>query len=302
MPDPVSRDMSAPSCMVDKRRRIDAALDAYLPPEDRPPEALFRAMRYSVIGGGKRLRPILTLSACEAVGGDPDKALPTACAIEFIHAFSLIHDDLPALDNDDLRRGKPTSHKAFGEAMAILAGDALLTFAFEIICGRATGVPPEVLIRVIGRLAASTGIEGMIAGQVADIEAEGKTTDIDALRFIHNRKTGALIEAAVVCGGMIGGASDRQLEALGAYGRSVGLAFQIADDILDLVSDSGKLGKTVGSDLRKEKATYPAIVGLERSKELARSASDDAVLALSGFDDRADPLRAIARFVVERES
>ena len=287
--------------MIDRRRRIDAALDAYLPPEDRPPESLFRAMRYSVIGGGKRLRPILTLAACDAVGGDPDNALPTACAIEFIHAFSLVHDDLPALDNDDLRRGKPTSHKTFGEAMAILAGDALLAFAFDVIC-RTNGVPPEVLIRVIGRIAEAVGVEGMIAGQVADIEAEGKKTDLDTLRFVHSRKTGALIAASVTAGGLIGGASDRQLEALDAYGTSVGLAFQIADDILDLVGDQEQLGKTVGSDLRKEKSTYPAIVGLERSRMLAQSASDDAVSALTGFDHRADPLRAIARFVVQRQS
>jgi len=287
--------------LSDKCRIIDGALDEYLPPEDRFPEVIHRAMRYSVMNGGKRLRPTLTLAACEAVGGDSGKALPTACAIELIHAFSLIHDDLPALDNDDFRRGKPTSHKVFGEAMAVLAGDALLALAFETISGRTSGVPAETLLRVINRVAAATGSEGMIIGQVVDIESEGKRIDLDTLRFIHSRKTGALIEVSVVCGGILGGASEARLEALSVYGKRIGLAFQIADDILDLVGDSEKLGKTVGSDLRKEKATYPSILGLERSRELAQTAVSESLDALRDFDDRADPLRAIARFVVERE-
>lgn len=290
------------SYFFDRRGAIDAALDAYLPPEDRFPPVIYRAMRYSVTNGGKRLRPILTLAACEAVGGDPEKALPTACALELIHAFSLVHDDLPALDNDDFRRGKPTSHKVFGEAMAILAGDALLTFAFETISGRTTGVPDDVLLKVINRLAAATGTGGMIIGQVVDIESEGKQIDLDTLRFIHSHKTGALIEASVVCGGMIGGASEAQLDALSAYGKKIGIAFQIADDILDVAGDSDKLGKTVGSDLRKDKATYPSIFGLDGSRELAQAAVEEAVDSLRCFDHRADPLRAIARFVVERES
>lgn len=288
--------------MTDKAQIINGALEASLPSEDRFPQVIYRAMRYSVVNGGKRLRPTLTLAGCEAVGGNPENALPTACAVEFIHAFSLIHDDLPALDNDDFRRGKPTSHRVFGEAMAILAGDALLTFAFETISGRTTGVPADVLIKVIHRIAAATGTEGMIVGQVVDIESEGKQIDLETIRFIHSRKTGALIEAAVVCGGMLGGASEAQLDALSTYGNKTGLAFQIADDILDVTGETEKLGKTVGSDLRKEKATYPAIFGLEKSKELAREAVDDAVSVLRDFDHRADPLRAIARFVIERES
>lgn len=290
------------SYLSDKQVLFDAALDAYLPPEDRFPQVIYRAMRYSVTNGGKRLRPILTLAACEAVGGDPEKALPTACALELIHAFSLVHDDLPALDNDDFRRGKPTSHKVFGEAMAILAGDALLTFAFETISGRTTGVPADVLLKVINRVATATGTEGMIVGQVVDIESEGKQIGLDTLRFIHSHKTGALMEASVVCGGMIGGASEAQLDALSAYGNKIGLAFQIADDVLDVAGDSEKLGKTVGSDLRKEKATYPSIFGLEKSRELADTAVNEAIDAISALDHRADPLRAIARFVVERES
>lgn len=294
--------MDLQSYLSDQGDAINAALEACLPPEDRFPQVIYRAMRYSVVNGGKRLRPILTLSACEAVGGRSERAIPTACAIEFIHAFSLIHDDLPALDNDDLRRGKPTSHRVFGEAMAVLAGDALLTFAFETISGRATGVPADVLLAVINRVAAATGTEGMIVGQVVDVESEGKQADLETLRFIHSHKTAALIEASVVCGGMLGGASDARLEALGAYGRSIGLAFQIEDDILDLVGDTGKLGKNAGSDLRKQKVTYPAVFGLEKSRELAREAVEEALSALRGFDHRADPLRAIARFVVERES
>lgn len=288
--------------MTDKAQIINGALEASLPSEDRFPQVIYRAMRYSVVNGGKRLRPTLTLAGCEAVGGNPENALPTACAVEFIHAFSLIHDDLPALDNDDFRRGKPTSHRVFGEAMAILAGDALLTFAFETISGRTTGVPADTLLRVVHRMAAATGTEGMIVGQVVDIESEGKQIDLETIRFIHSRKTGALIEAAVVCGGMLGGASEAQLDALSTYGNKTGLAFQIADDILDVTGETEKLGKTVGSDLRKEKATYPAIFGLEQSKKLAREAVDDAVSVLRNFDHRADPLRAIARFVIERES
>ena len=288
--------------LADRCRIVDAALDEYLPPEDHCPSAICRAMRYSVMQGGKRIRPILTLAGCEAVGGDQKSALPTACAIEFIHTFSLIHDDLPALDNDDFRRGQPTSHRVFGEAMAILAGDALLTLAFETIAGHTTDVPAETVLRVVNRVATATGTEGMVIGEAADIESEGKQVDLDTLRSIHSRKTGALIEAAVVCGGMLSGASEAQLNALSAYGRGIGLAFQITDDILDVVGDSAKLGKTVGSDVRKKKATYPAIMGLEKSEELAKTALDEALDALSGFDERADALRAIARFVVERES
>lgn len=288
--------------LADRCRIVDAALDEYLPPEERFPYAIFRAMRYSAISGGKRLRPVLALAACEAVGGDLENALPTACAFELIHAFSLVHDDLPALDNDDFRRGKPTSHKVFGEAMAILAGDALLTLAFEIISEPTTGVPAETLVAVLNRVATATGTEGMIVGQALDIESEGKQVDLDTLTFIHSRKTGALIEAAVVCGGMLGSASEAQLDAFAAYGRRIGLAFQITDDILDMVGDARKLGKTVGSDLRKEKATYPAILGLEKSRELAETAVNEALDALRDLGERADPLRAIARFVVERDS
>jgi len=288
--------------LSEKCRVIDAALAEYLPPEDRFPDVIFRAMRYSVLNGGKRLRPALTLAACEAVGGGPETALPAACAVEFIHAFSLIHDDLPALDNDDFRRGKPTTHRAFGEAIAILAGDALLALAFETVTKRTKGVPAEVALEVARRIASAAGVGGMVAGQVVDMISEGKEISPETLEFMHRNKTGSLIEASVVAGGLLGGGTAEQIEALSLYGRKVGLAFQIADDILDIEGEQAKIGKTAGSDLRKQKATYPSVYGLEKSKGLARQAADEAVAALRDFDERADPLRALARFIVAREA
>lgn len=294
--------MNLQEYLSEKRCLIDAALNEYLPPEDRFPDVIYRAMRYGVLNGGKRLRPILTLAACEAVGGKPEIAMPTACAVEFIHSFSLVHDDLPALDNDDFRRGKPTSHKVFGEAIAILAGDALLAFAFETVTRRTKGVPAEVVLEVARRIASAAGTGGMVAGQVVDMISEGKKIEPETLEFMHRNKTGTLIEASVVCGGLVGGASADQLDALSRYGGKVGLAFQIADDILDIEGEQVRTGKTAGSDLRKQKATYPSLYGLEKSKELARQAIDEAIETLRDFGERADPLRALARFVVEREA
>lgn len=294
--------MNLESYLSEKCRVIDAALEKYLPPEDRFPDVIYRAMRYGVLNGGKRIRPVLTLAACEAVGGDPEIALPTACAIEFIHSFSLIHDDLPTLDNDDFRRGKPTSHKVFGEAIAILAGDALLAFAFEVVTGRTKDVPAEVVLDVTRRIASAAGTDGMVVGQVVDMISEGRTVEPETLEFMHRHKTGTLIEASVVCGGLLGGATGEQLEALGLYGKKAGLAFQIADDILDIEGEQAKMGKTAGSDLRRKKATYPSLHGLEKSRELARRAAAEAIDALKGFDERADPLRALARFIIEREA
>lgn len=285
----------------EKRKQIEAALDRFLPQEDQYPQILFRAMRYSVLDGGKRIRPVLVLAACEAVGGDSEKALPTACAVEFIHSFSLIHDDLPALDNDDFRRGKPTNHKVFGEAMAILAGDALLALAFETIT-KTEGVPANTILDVTRRIAAAAGTGGMVVGQVVDMESEGRKIELETLEFMHSHKTGALIEACIVCGGLLGGATSEQLAALSLYGRKIGLAFQIVDDILDLEGEQEKLGKTVGSDLRKQKSTFPAILGLEKSKEKALQVTQEALKALESFDMRAEPLRAIARFIVERKT
>ena len=294
--------MNLQSYLSEKGHLIDSALEQYLPPEDRFPDVIYRAMRYGVLNGGKRIRPVLTLAACEAVGGDPEIALPTACAIEFIHSFSLIHDDLPTLDNDDFRRGKPTSHKVFGEAIAILAGDALLAFAFEVVTGRTKDVPAEVVLDVTRRIASAAGTDGMVVGQVVDMISEGRTVEPETLEFMHRHKTGTLIEASVVCGGLLGGATGEQLEALSLYGKKAGLAFQIADDILDIEGEQAKMGKTAGSDLRRKKATYPSLHGLEKSRELARRAAAEAIDALKGFDERADPLRALARFIIEREA
>lgn len=289
------------SYLSTKRCLIDDALSQYLPPEDAYPDVIFRAMRYGVLAGGKRIRPILTLAACEAVGGDVSVAMPTACAVEFIHAFSLIHDDLPALDNDDLRRGQPTAHKAFGEAIAILAGDALLAFAFQTIT-RTEGVSAETVLDVVRRIASAAGTSGMVVGQVVDMISEGKEIPAETLAFMHRHKTGALIEASVVCGGLLGGGSHDRIEALKLYGERLGLAFQIADDILDIEGEQEKIGKTVGSDLRKHKSTYPSLCGLDKSRDLARHAVGDAVNALRGFGSEADPLRAIAGFVIERDA
>ena len=287
--------------LFEKRQLIDSTLERYLPPEHQYPEVIFRAMRYSVLNGGKRLRPVLTLAACEAVGGDCQVALPTACAIEFIHAYSLIHDDLPAMDDDDLRRGKPTNHKVFGEAIAILAGDALQALAFETIA-ETKGVEAKILVEVVRKIASAAGVGGMVVGQVADVISEGKQIDIDALEFIHKHKTGALIEASVVVGGLLGGGSAEQVNALSLYGSKVGLAFQIADDILDVEGEEAKLGKRTGGDMQKQKLTYPSVFGLSESKNLAQKAVEEAINSLAAFDERADPLRLLAHFIVDRES
>lgn len=288
------------SYLTEKCRQIDAAMEEYLPREDRFPEIIFESMRYSVLGGGKRVRPILALAACDAVGGSMDAVMPTACAIEFIHAFSLIHDDLPSLDNDDLRRGKPTNHKVFGAAIAILAGDALLAFAFQTITDHTHGVPADVTLEVIRRISAGTG--GMVVGQVVDMISEGKQVSAETMEFMHRNKTGELMEASVVCGGILGGGNPEQIEALKVYGQKIGLAFQIADDILDIEGDQAKIGKPVGSDLERQKSTYPSLFGLEKSKEMAHQAVGDAVNALRVFGSEADPLRALARFIIEREA
>lgn len=294
--------MNLKQYLQEKRETIDTALEKYLPPADRFPEVIYESMRYSVFNGGKRLRPVLVLGACEAVGGDAQLVMPTACAIECIHAFSLIHDDLPALDDDDLRRGKPTNHRVFGEAVAILAGDALLALAFQIITGETVGAPAHLVIEVTRRVAAASGTGGMVLGQIVDMISEGKKISPEILEFMHRNKTGALIDISLISGAMLGGGTEEQIDALSLYGQKIGLAFQIADDILDIEGDQEKLGKPVGSDIDNEKSTYPSIYGLERSRELARNAVADALSALTVFDDRADPLRAIARYIIERDS
>jgi geranylgeranyl diphosphate synthase type II len=259
-------------------------------------------MAYSLIDGGKRLRPILCLAGAEAVGGRTETALPAAAALEMIHTYSLIHDDLPAMDNDELRRGKSTSHIAFDEATAILAGDALLTLAFQILSGNAQIDSGNSILwlHVINRTALAAGCGGMVEGQMRDIGAERTRLDRDALEKLHALKTGALIEAAVYCGAVLGGGSREQLECLEAYAKCVGLAFQVQDDVLDVEGDPKILGKNTGTDKRLGKSTYPAAIGLKASKKIARQLIDAAVEALDIFDHRAAPLRAIAGYIIER--
>jgi geranylgeranyl diphosphate synthase type II len=261
-------------------------------------------MRYSLLAGGKRLRPILCVAAAEAVGGKETQALPAACALECIHTYSLIHDDLPAMDDDDLRRGRPTSHKVFGEAMAILAGDALLTYAFQLLSDPALyeeQVKPEVMVEVIRFVADAAGAQGMVGGQVADVEAEGRHVDPAGLAYIHTHKTAALIRASVVSGALLGGGSSEEVEALARYGSAIGLAFQIVDDILDVIGDSESLGKAVGGDAAHDKATYPAVHGLEASRAEAEKLIKEACDALEPFGERGAPLEALALFVLERQ-
>ena len=291
--------MNLDTYLKEKCALIERALDSLLPKEDNYPEVIYKAMRYSVIGGGKRLRPVLALASCEAVGGDPSAALTAGCALEFIHAYSLIHDDLPAMDNDDLRRGKPTNHKVFGEATAILAGDALLTYAFQTLT-QMKGAP-EIVLEVSNIIARAAGTEGMVAGQVADIISEGERVGPDVMEFIHRHKTGALIKVACTAGGLLGGGTREEVESLGLYGEKIGLAFQITDDILDMVGSEEKLGKPIGSDTEQNKSTYPVLFGLQRASQLAHQAVEEALSALEPFDARANPLREIARFILERE-
>jgi len=281
---------------------IDRKLEEYLPEETAYPPKIHQAMRYSLFPGGKRIRSILCLAACEAVGGKPEPALPVACAMELVHTYSLIHDDLPAMDNDDLRRGKPTSHKAFGEAIAILAGDALLTLVYYVLSHhtRKAGADAQIVLQVIEEISQASGTMGMIGGQVVDLESEDKEIEFPQLEYIHTHKTGALIRCAVVCGAIMGGASGDQMTGLRLYGEIIGLAFQIVDDILDIRGEQSKLGKSIGSDLAQKKATYPAHLGLTESMNRARNLLESAISKLAGFDSKADPLREIARFIVQR--
>ncbi len=282
--------------------RVERALDHYLPDEETLPASLHKAMRYSVFAGGKRLRPVLMIAACETVGGDTASVLPAACAMEMIHTYSLIHDDLPAMDDDDFRRGRPTNHKVFGDAAAILAGDALLTEAFILLSNPnfAGSIPPQIRCQVIHTLARCAGSQGMVGGQVVDMESEGKEINFPTLEYIHTRKTGALMLAAIQAGGLIGGAGDEALASLTRYGEAAGLAFQIADDVLDVVGDQQVLGKNVGSDQARGKATYPALLGLDAARSRALELRDLAIEALDPFGDQADPLRGIAHYIVDR--
>jgi geranylgeranyl diphosphate synthase type II len=288
--------------LEERRLQVDEALGRYLPETGDHPKEIHEAVRYSVFAGGKRLRPILVLAAAEAAGGQLEDALPAAIAIELIHTYSLIHDDLPAMDDDDFRRGRPTCHKVYGEAMAILAGDALLTQAFIALSGEspAPGIAGPARLRVINEIAQAAGSRGMVGGQVVDILQEDREVDLPTLLYLHTHKTGALIRACLRVGGIVASAGPEQMEALTRYGDRIGLAFQIVDDILDLEGSLEALGKRAGSDLRKKKATFPGLLGLEESRQRARSLVGEAKQALSVFGDRGASLGAIADFVVSR--
>jgi geranylgeranyl diphosphate synthase type II len=291
----------APLWLEADRRRVDQALRRCLPRAGTVPPTVRRAMAYSLFPGGKRLRPVLTLEACRIVGGRVRDVLPAAAGIEMIHTYSLVHDDLPALDNDDLRRGRAASHRMFGEAMAILAGDALLTHAFEVMATAAGGTrDPGRRLLAMAAIARAAGVSGMIAGQVRDLEAEGRPFSHQTLLRIHRGKTGALIRAALEAGAILGGGADEDVRALGRYGEGIGLAFQIVDDVLDLEGNAERLGKTAGKDRRDRKATFPALLGVAASRRRAASASRQAVGALARFGRRADRLRDLARYIVER--
>ncbi len=290
--------------IINRAAQVDIALERYLPAENQLPQSLHQAMRYSVFAGGKRLRPVLMIAAGEAVGGTVSRLLHAACAMEMLHTYSLVHDDLPAMDDDDYRRGQPTNHKVYGEAQAILAGDALLTEAFRLLADPEANreIPPAVALRVIEIIARYAGSNGMVGGQVVDMESEGQEIDFPTLEYIHTHKTGALILASVQVGALLGGGNEDQYAALSRFGEAAGLAFQIADDILDVVGDQDELGKDVGSDQARGKATYPALLGLAEARNRAAELRDLAIEALTPLGDPAEPLRALARYIVNRTS
>jgi geranylgeranyl diphosphate synthase, type II len=285
--------------LADRQTQVETALDRSLPVVY--PERIYEAMRYSLMAGGKRLRPILCLATCELTGGTLDMAMPTACALEMIHTMSLIHDDLPAMDNDDYRRGKLTNHKVFGEDVAILAGDGLLAYAFEHVALETKNVPAERLLTVVAMLGRAVGAAGLVGGQVVDLDCEGKPdVSIETLNFIHNHKTAALLEASVVSGAVLSGASEGDRQRLLRYAQNIGLAFQIVDDILDITATQEELGKTAGKDLTAQKATFPSIWGLEESRRQAASLIAKAKAELAPFGPAAQPLICLADFIIAR--
>jgi geranylgeranyl diphosphate synthase, type II len=289
------------SYLTQRREIVEAALDASI--EVIYPEKIYEAMRYSLMAGGKRLRPILCLATCELTGGTLEMAIPTACALEMIHTMSLIHDDLPAMDNDDYRRGKLTNHKVFGEDIAILAGDGLLAYAFEYLVEQTQGVKPERLLKVVSRLGRAVAATGLVGGQVVDLDSEGETNiTLEKLNFIHTHKTGALLEASVVSGAELASADRPTLDRLTQYARNIGLAFQIIDDVLDITATCEELGKTAGKDLQAQKATYPSLWGIEESRRQARQLVQEAKDTLADYGEKALPLIAIADYITERKS
>jgi geranylgeranyl diphosphate synthase type II len=285
-----------------KKDLVDRALEKLVPPAEAFPASVHEAMRYSLFAGGKRVRPILAVAAAEALGANAADLLPIAGSLELIHTYSLIHDDLPAMDDDDLRRGRPTCHKVYGEAIAILAGDGLLNLAFETLSDgkRLRSVPANRLVSIIKEISTASGVFGMVGGQVVDMESENRDIDFPTLEYIHTHKTGALIRASVRVGALYARAGKRQFAALTHYGEMVGLAFQIADDILDITGTQEEIGKDVGSDIKKGKKTFPGFYGLEESRRRAREVADHAFDALKDFDRKADPLRELAKYIVNR--
>lgn len=290
------------SYLGERSRQVEAAIEASLPVVY--PEQIYEAMRYSLLAGGKRLRPILCLATCEMLGADTRIAMPTACALEMVHTMSLIHDDLPAMDDDDYRRGKLTNHKVYGEGVAVLAGDALLTYAFEHIATQTpqspNGADPQQILKVVALLGRAVGAEGLVGGQVVDLASEGTVVDEETLTFIHMHKTAALLEVSVTSGAILAGASQSIVDRLGRYAQRIGLAFQIVDDVLDITSTPEALGKSIGKDVAAQKATYPSLWGLEESQRKADQLVADAIAELSDFGERAQPLSAIAQFITAR--
>jgi geranylgeranyl diphosphate synthase, type II len=292
--------MNLKAYLNSRQKRIDRALDRHLPKASTKPATIHKAMRYSLFAGGKRLRPILCLAAAEACGGRIDPAMPLACAMECIHTYSLVHDDLPSMDNDDFRRGRATCHKVFGDGIAVLAGDALLTLAFEIV-SRAKPTSRYDMSILLREVAVAAGSQKLIAGQVADLEAEGKKTAREELRYIHENKTAAILTTTVRLGAMSANAHPKKLAAMTNFGRALGLAFQVIDDILDVTQTSEKLGKSAGKDVAAQKATYPAVIGLDESRAEARKLTRQAHDALSIFGAKAKALHALANYLLERE-
>jgi len=287
--------------LAKRKEAIEVALDSALPVIY--PETIYEAMRYSLLAGGKRVRPILCLASCELAGGTTSMAMPTACALEMIHTMSLIHDDLPAMDNDDYRRGQLTNHKVYGDDIAILAGDGLLTYAFEFIATKTENVPPQQVLQTIAYLGRAAGAGGLIGGQVVDVESEGKTdVSLETLNYIHAHKTGALLEACVVCGAILASASEADLQRLSRFAKNIGLAFQIIDDILDITATQEELGKTAGKDVQAGKVTYPSLWGIEESRRQASLLVADAKDQLAVFGSKALPLLAIADFITSRSN
>jgi len=287
------------SYLATAKAEVETALDAAI--KVKYPETIYESMRYSLMASGKRLRPILCLAACQMFGGDATMSMPTACAMEMVHTMSLIHDDLPAMDNDDYRRGKLTNHKVYGEDIAVLAGDALLAYAFEFIADFTQNVPSDRLLRVVSRLGRAVAAEGLVGGQVVDLESEGKTdTTLETLNFIHRHKTAALLEASVVSGGILAGAEPEDIKRLTIYAQNIGLAFQIIDDILDITGTSEQLGKTAGKDIQAQKVTYPSLLGIPESQAQAQNLVDLAKAEIQCYGDSAIPLMRIADYIIAR--